>query len=177
MQDSPTYYEDGVARVLKVLKDTFGTGGLIRTYYNGQPEEIGESVLPCIMVSEGAGNIRAGATGTDVIVETVKIIVAFNKKDDLGASEDTDLTEFKLRKIVKGQDPATKQYLPQSVMYALRTHITLDDAVVESEIQTFFEDDSIGAGVNVRGIDTVTQEAVIQLTIRRLALVPVREHN
>lgn len=168
MQDTPTYYQDGVARVLDVLKDTFGLDGMIKQYFNGQPEEIPESLLPCIMVSETNGAIMADATGTDRIIETVLIIVAMNKKEDLGAPLDVDLTEFKLRKLVKGQDPTTKQYLPQTIMYALRKHITLNDAVLNSRISTDFD-------VNIRGQQTVTQEAYIELTIERRALVPTRD--
>ena len=164
--ESNDYYKDGVARVLELLRDTFGDQ--FKAYFNGQPEEIPESMLPCIMVSETTGSIASGATGTDDILETIQIIIALNKKDDIGADPEADLTEFKLRKLVKGQDPTTGQYKPQTIMYALRTYISMGDAVLNSRIDTDFD-------VNVRGTDTVTQEAYITVTIDRMALVPYRE--
>lgn len=160
------YYKDGVARVLDVLKDAFGAQ--FKVYFNGQPEEIPESMLPCIMVSETNGAIQSDATGTDRIVETVQIIIALNKKDDIGASADTDLTEFKLRRLIKGQDPVTREYLPQTVMYAIRKHITLGDAVLSTRVDTDFD-------VNIRGQNTVTQEAYVNLTIERRAIVNDRK--
>lgn len=166
--DGPTYFADGCARILELLKDTFGTSGPIRTYYNGELEEIPESSLPCIMVSEGLGLIEDGATGQDDITETVRIIIAMNKKDDIGAAPTDDLVEFKLRKLVKGQDPTTKEYLPQTIMYALRKHITLNDASVGMSVQTDF-------GPNIRGVNTFVHEAYIDVTIGRHASVPNRD--
>lgn len=164
--ENDVYYKDGVARVLELLKDTFGDQ--FKAYYNGQPEEIPESMLPCIMISETQGKVASGATGTDNILETILIIVALNKKDDIGADPSTDLTEFKLRKFVKGQNPQTGEYLPETVMYALRKHITMHDAVLSTVIDTDFD-------VNIRGEETVTQEAYVTVTMERLALVPSRD--
>lgn len=166
MQDTTVYYKDGVARVLELMREAFGDD--FKAYFNGQPEEIPESALPCVMVSETTGQIASGATGTDDIAETILIILALNKKDDIGADPETDLTEFRLRKMVKGQHPTTKEYLPKTVMYAIRKHITMDDAILGSDINTDFD-------VNVRGTDTVTQEAYITVTLQRLAIVPDRD--
>lgn len=164
--DSTTYYEDGVARVIELLKDAFGSQ--FKAYFNGQPEELQQSLLPCIMVSETLGKVESHATGTDLITETILIIIALNKKDDIGAAPDQDLTEFKLRKIVKGQHPDTGEYLPETIMYALRKHITMNDSVLKSDIETDFD-------VNVRGEDTVTQEAYVTVVMERLAIVPSRD--
>jgi len=169
MQETDRYYKDGVARILELLKDTFGNQF---SYFNGQPEDIAASQLPCIMVSETAGTIESDATGVDRITETVLIIVAMNRKDDIGAGEDTNLTEFKLRKIVKGQYPESHanagQYLPETVMYALRKNITMENAILSSDITTDFD-------IIQRGEDTFTQEAYVTVTLQRLAAVPSRE--
>lgn len=163
--DEQTYYKDGVARVLELIKDALGDS---YTYFNGQPEELQESYLPCVMVSETVGAVESHATGTDLIRENILIIIALNKKDDIGAGPDVDLTEFKLRKLVKGQHPTTGEYLPETVMYAIRKHITMNDAVLSSSIETDFD-------VNVRGEDTVTQEGYVTVTMERLAIVPSRD--
>lgn len=165
MQETQTYYKDGVARVLELLKDALGDG---YSYFNGQPEELSELYLPCVMVSETLGKVESHATGTDLITETILIIIGLNKKDDIGADPTADLTEFKLRKLVKGQHPDTGEYLPKTVMYALRKHITMDDSILRSDISTDFD-------ANVRGEDTVTQEAYITVTMERLAIIPSRD--
>jgi hypothetical protein len=164
--DNTTYYKDGVARIIELLKDAFGDQ--FRAYFNGQPEEIAESYLPCIMVSETTGRIASDATGFDAVSETIQIIIALNKKDDIGAPPEQELTEFKLRKLVKGQDPSTREYLPNTVMYALRKHITMNDGILNQSIETDFD-------VNVRGEDTVTQEAYVTVTLTRLAKVEERD--
>ena len=166
MNDDNTYYQDGVSRILDLVKDTFGE--YFKAYFNGQPEEVAQSMLPCVMVSETTGRVESDATGYDRITETVQIILALNKKDDIGASPDVDLTEFKLRKLVKGQDPATGEYLEETVMYALRKHISMNNAVLLTQIETDFD-------VNIRGEETVTQEAYVTVTIERLALVQSRD--
>lgn len=163
--DTSTYYKDGVARVMELMKDALGDK---YTYFNGQPEEIAESLLPIVMISESQGTVESDATGYDKITEVINVIIAFNKKDDMGAAPEDELTEFKLRKLVKGQNPETGEYLPETVMYALRKHITMNNAVLSTQIQTDFD-------VNIRGEETVTQEAVVQVTLTRLAKVPERD--
>lgn len=159
------YYKDGVERVLDLMRSKFG--GYFKAYYNGQPEDIPESMLPCVMVTESDGEIDTGATGTDTIVENIIIILVANRKDDIGADPETDLTELKLRRLVKGQDPQTGQYLTNTVMHALRTNLSLDNVVIGSSIRTDF-------AFNSRGEEVDTQEAYIQLTIERLAFIPYR---
>lgn len=169
MEDSANYYKDGVARVLELMKDTFGD--YFKAYFNGQPENIPESMLPCLMVSETTGRIESGATGTDNIIETIVIILVENKKDDAGSDPEKDLTELRLRRLVKGQYPEGSakvgQYIEKSVMYAIRTYISMSDAVLNSEIETDFD-------VNIRGENTITQEAYVAITLERMALVPSR---
>lgn len=170
--DDSKYFKDGVARVLELMKDTFGDD--FRAYFSGQPAEIPESSLPCIMVSEAEGTVETGATGTDIITESILIVVAFNKKDDIGANGEVldDLTETKLRRIIKGQKPSASgsfpEYLEKTVMYALRKHITLGQTVVGNAISTDFS-------INLRGDNLATQEAYVTLTIQRHAGIPVRD--
>lgn len=155
MDDKKNYYKDGVARVLSLLKDTFGD--YFKQYYDDEPSEIAQSDLPCVMVREATGIIQSGATGTDDIQEEVVIIIAMNSKDDLGGPEDEDLTGSKLRRVVKGQYPTghaqAKEYQEKTVMYALRKNFTLDDAVIQNEIQTDFD-------IAQRGENTYTKEAL-----------------
>lgn len=160
------YYKDGVARVLDLMRDTFGT--FFREYYDGEPENVPESMLPCIMVVSPAIEISASATGTDDIIEQISIIVCLNKKDDKGATSNDDLTMYRIRKIIMGQDPSTKEYLPQTMMYALRKHITLSDTMIGSAVSIDFD-------VDVIGESTVVQKGIVTLSGRRRAIVNVRD--
>lgn len=167
MNPDSRYVKDGVKRVLDLMRETFGDN---YTYFDDELIDIPENSLPCIMVTETSGEIGPDATTTDKITETMDIIIVFNVKDDLGADENTELTGNKIRRMVKGQDPNTNypyEYIPQSVMYALRTNVTLDDAVVSSRVTTSF-------GPDIRGESLHTMEGRITLTIEREAAVPVR---
>ena len=163
------YYRDGVARVLDLMKDTFGLNGPIRGYFNGEPEDIPESLLPAVIVTETEGTIETDATQTDLVTENILIIIAMNRMDDIGGSADTDLTDFRIRKLVKGQDPETGAYLPQTVMYAIRKHITMGNEIVYNSVRTRFN------VTELRGEQTVTQEGYVELTLRRRIIVPQRD--
>lgn len=167
MQDQQ-YYKDGTARVIELLKESFGE--YFRAYFDGEPEDIPESMLPCLSVKEKTGVIEPSATGTDDMLEVIQITIMLNKKDDIGATDDinTDLTEYRLRKIIKGQHPDTKEYLPNTILYALRRHYTLNDAVVQNRIEIDYD-------VNIRGDNTLTAEAYVTLSVIRKAIVPVRD--
>jgi hypothetical protein len=166
MDSDTNYYKDGVARVLEILKDTFND--YFKAYFEGTMDEIPESMLPCVMVTSNQGEIAADATGTDAIAESLSIIVAVNEKDFLGASGETALADHFVRHLVYGQDPDTSQYLPQSFMYALRKHFTLNEGTVDNRISFDFYPAQ-------RGEQIFTREAILTLSISRLAMVPSRD--
>jgi hypothetical protein len=160
-------YKDGPQRIREVLKETFGD--YFVAYFLGEPEELGLHQLPCIMISEKQGRIDSGAVGTDNVTETIKITLAVNKLDDIGAADDeVELTERKLQKLVKAQDPATGRYLPNTVAYALRRHITMREGVVQSRLETDFD-------INIRGDNVYTQEAYVTAYIERIVYVDARD--
>lgn len=169
MDDDLSYYKDGVDRVRDLMRETFGD--YFKAYFSGQPEDLDDTLLPCIMVSESEGSIQSGATGTDDITESILIIVAMNKKQDMGAPVGAELTETKIRKLIKGQDPDTSwpyEYRKNTVMYAVRKHITMNEAVLRSSIRTNF-------ALNVRGPNLITQEGYVTITVERCAAVPFRD--
>lgn len=160
------YFPDGATRILRLLKETFGDH--FKAYFNGDAEP-GENDLPCIMVSSQSAAIESGATGTDDIQESVMIIVSYNRKDDLGAGEDDQLTEDKVRKDVMGQNPTDGSWQTGTVMYALRKHYTLNEGLVIDNKVT------IDFAPNRRNQNIETQEAYVTIEIARLALVPSRD--
>jgi len=167
MEDS-TYHPDGVERVIALLKDTLGAENY--TYFKGELLNTPSKMLPACMVTVPKVQIRSGATGQDDIVEQILIIIVLNKMDDVNGSQDTDLTEYRLQKIVYGQDATTREYLPNTVMYALRKYFTMKSDTVDNSIDVEFSP-------NARGETTIipTQEAYITVTIGRKAMVASRE--
>lgn len=168
--DSQNYAKDGVARVTELLKDSLGASNY--TFFDSELFELETEDLPCVMVSETTGHIETDATGTDLITETVRITIVLDKSDDIGGPQDKNLTQNRLRKIVKGQYPSTSgiitEYIPNTIVHTLRVHITMDESVVNNSIDTEF-------GSNFRGQDIATEEARITVTTQRFALVPQRD--
>lgn len=163
--ENATYHPDAVDAIVKLLKDTYKSK--FKAYLDGDPDAIGESMLPCIMVTQPDGDITDGATGTDDVAETVIIRVVCNKKDDLNASPDVDLTERKLRKFIIGQVPGTKEWMPGTLMHTLRVNYTLGDVAVGNRISFNIID-------VLRPDEVITKEGVITVEIERMAIVPVR---
>jgi hypothetical protein len=170
MDETGNYYKDGPARVLEILRDTFGDQ--FKGYFEGSMDEIPLSYLPCIMVTTSEGTVENSATGTDLITETINIIIVINENDYLGAKGETDVADFHLRHLVLGQDVSGSQdmlheYNDKSVMHALRTNFTLNNGAVNNSIAFNFYPAQ-------RGEQIYTREAVLTLQLQRLALVPNR---
>lgn len=169
---SDTYLKDAVDRVLEVIKDTLGN--TFKTYFNGIPDEFETSMLPCIAATTESGEIAAGATGTDLITETVVLLVVLNTKDYMGANasgmpNDTQVaaSDLALRRMVYAQNPTNNEYLEQTIMYALRRFFTLSEYIFTNRISFDFTPVR-------RNEDLFTQEATITFKLERMALVPVR---
>lgn len=167
MDDQADFLPDGVARIIKLLKDTFGEEF---TYYDDNPsaEDIIDSNLPAIAVFETTGNIEPGATMTDDIVEQISIVVILNQKDDVGGSETENLTQRKLRRLVKGQYPdghaKARQYHENSIMGIIARNYTLEDGSIQTSVATDMY-------VNPISDSLTTSEAIVSVTIKRLAYV------
>ncbi len=161
------YYKDGITRVLDLMKDTFGTN--IKRYFNGDPENILDEEYPAIIVTETDGTITSGPTGTDLVTENILITIAMNARDDIGAESDIELTDFKIRKLVKGQNPDTGEYEPMTVMYALRKHITMNSEVLSASVRTRFDE------LVPRGENNIDRVGYVELTIQRHIRVPSRD--
>lgn len=163
-------WPDAVFRIRQLLRQTFGED--FKGYYDGDPDPIGKSLLPCISVTETDTSFDVSATETDENVHTILIKIMFNKKDDYGAAfsdKDVDLTSRKLRMIVQGRDPATGNYLPNTILGILRPNFTLGNFGVGNQ-------GKVAYGVNEREeVDGVaTAEAHIMLTITEKQVIPTR---
>ncbi len=80
----------------------------------------------------------------------------------------------KLQTLVEGRDPTTGYLLPTSLMYALRTHLTLQNPYAELEVPGFVtinNDVTISYDGAKRPEWPETREAVIDVTITERLIV------
>jgi len=166
------FYPDAVIRIRDLLKAAFQADGTFKGFYDGDPDPVGKSVLPCISVTETDMAFDVGATQTDRNTHTLLIKIMFNKKDDFGAAlsdPQVDLTSRKMRWIVLGRDPTTNNYLPNSVMGVLRPNFTMGNYAIGNSGKVTW-------GVNEREeVDGVaTAEAHIMITVEELMVIPTR---
>lgn len=115
-------YEDNVKRILKLMKDTFGSS--FATYYDGDPEAIPLFNLPAIIVTQSEDDTEEAAMGEDDIVDTITVKVVLNKMDDFDGNKvnPVNMTETKIREFISKRDQTTGRYDPKSVKGALRNH-------------------------------------------------------
>lgn len=166
--DGAQVYRETVDRFMILCKDTLGSD--FNAFYEGDPIEIPAANLPCVIIEKIHGTISLtnAPTGHDRFVENISIRLLFNKSDDLGASDDADLTERRLRRYVEARDPQTGTYLAGTLMYALRNHITLSEHDFDADLEINYD-------VNPRPNQMVTSEAQIQVVVTGITPVPDRD--
>lgn len=140
---------------------------VFHTIFEGDPIEIGESLLPCVVVEKVAGDVTVAGTGMDRITEQIRIKIVLNKKDDFGASNTEDLTERKLRQYIEGRDATTGYFLAESLMGILRKNYTLLNLATKQDI-------SIAYDLDLRPNEIITSEGHVTLIISEVVIVPER---
>lgn len=164
-----TYYEDVPDRLIRYMRDVFGS--YFKAYFDGDPIQIGRSYLPCMIIENMTSSHKAGASQTDRMDQTVMIKLVLNKADDYGAAPDIEMTKKKLRRLVAGRDATTGQYRSDSVMGALRTQISLGNALIVNDNDVQYEAD---VRENTDDSSLVTSEAWITVSTREVVNVPIR---
>ena len=122
-----TYAKTIVDILLDYLQDeTKGLPqGYFQAFFYGDPMDIPSSLLPCVMVEKASTNIKAGPLGMDEVDPTVNIKLAYNKKNDFGATTSEVLGTRKLEEFAEAIDLTTGEYSPNSVMGIIRKYFTL----------------------------------------------------
>jgi hypothetical protein len=119
-------------RLINAMKANFGD--LFVAYFNGAPELIAESALPCLIVQPLSGKGSVGATMTDDVTQQTMIHILANGKDGFGSSDDNDSIMHYIEKLVQGVDPVTGEYSQNSVLHVLRQNITLNTTIIDSDV-------------------------------------------
>lgn len=165
------FYPDVVVRLRELLIGKF-VPHHFKAVFDGNPDPIGKSFLPCICITETKLDFDVSATGTDDNTHNILIRICYNKRDDYGASlvdSNVDLTERKLRLIVMGRDPNTMQYLPNTLLGVLRPNFTLGNYVIGNRGGVTW---GVMEKEDANGI--ATAEAHIALTVTEKQIIPVR---
>lgn len=152
--------------VIKLIKEGFYPS-VFHAVFEGDPIEIGESLLPCVVVEKIAGEVTVAGTGMDRITEQIRIKVVLNKKDDFGASNTEDLTERKLRQYIEAQDADDGYYAANTLLWILRTNYTLLGLATKQDITISYDAD-------LRPNDVITSEAHVTIVVSRIVQVPDR---
>lgn len=167
--DDVLVYKTGVERLTELMKDTFTAHGF-KTFYEGDPGLIPKDYYPCIIVEKEEAQIDVASTAHDEMVETISIRVVLNKQDDIDASDagdEVDLTERKLRKLIEGRDKTTGQYMDGTLLYAIRTRLTLDQFDINSTVKIRYG--------QIDRRDTQSSEGMVTMSLTERILVPNRQ--
>ena len=151
--------------VRQELKD--GLTNLFKEYYIGDPLQIPQQSMPCIVVETLSEDQLEGPTGLDEVTTTLLIKLIVNKKDDFGKKSNAVLWRQRLEDMVKARDDTTKYYLDKTVMGIVRKKITLGGRFTLNRAR-------IEYGLTPRPQDVITEEAHVTLTLQEFVQVPSR---
>ncbi len=172
----PTY-PDAAARIMNLVQSVYGpAGNIIHGYSLGVPDPnnilLGKDAFPYIIVDKTAGtySLKNAPTSTDDVTEHVYIHLLVDAVAGLGAPDSVDTVKRQLQLLIEGRDPTTGYLLPNTLMYGLRTYITLQSQAVPG-IVTINSDISISYDNPPRPNMAETREAVIDITVTERQVV------
>jgi hypothetical protein len=157
-------YPDAASRIMALVKSTFGK--TFTSYFLGLPNDfiIPEDAYPACIVQKAGGEYKVGPTTADDITESVYVHFLVNSKIGFGTPDNDDTVMRQLQTLVEGRDPTTGYLLPNTLMYALRTFITLRSDSVPGLV-TINNDVHITYDAAKRTNQLFTREAVIDISV------------
>ena len=170
-------YQTVGLQILQLLQSNFGSG-TFKSYFFGDPDLIGQSSLPAIVVEESSATTEVEYTQMDTEVKTIMIKIVYDKRDDWGGPDNIDTTFAKIRDVIDGRDPVTGQYLEKTLKSILRTSFTLSNpaSTASNSVQPY----AVGQTMKTqyytqqRPENTYTQEGKLTMTVTELIVVPNR---
>lgn len=166
-------YPDAAQRIMTLMKNTFGIDGeVFNAYYLGMPDNFvpPQSAFPLMIVDKTDGSYKVGPTTADDITETVVIHIMVDVKTGFGAPDNDNYVKRQLQTVVEGRDPVTGYLLNPSVLYTLRTKLTLNSQNVPGVI-VINNDVEVNYMAPVRHDLPETREAVITVTVTERQVV------
>lgn len=152
--------------VCNYLKDEFGS--TFRAYFIGDPIQIPEVKLPCMIIEPVDETSALLATGLDDVTQNLRIRVVVNKKDDYQRAVTNEVLWLeRLQLMVSGRDENTNEYLENTVIGVLRKFLTLGGRFWSSNLTVRYTQQP-------RPSQMITEEAVISLTLRERLVISDR---
>ncbi len=147
---------------MELIKDEQGFAYFKKFYY-GDPLEIPTNDMPCVAIELLKTQIDVGPTGMDNVVQTVRISLIYNKRDDILNVSGSEVTGARsLEALAQGIDPVSSEYESHTILGILRKNFTFGNSVHNQTID-------IEYGVGNRGV--LTAECQITCTIESLRTV------
>lgn len=166
-------YPDAATRIMAIVKAA--CGARFNAYFIGLPDNFmpPDSAFPLVIVDTVGEDYKVGPTTADDMTETVYIHVMVDIKTGLGAPDTDNSVKRQLKNFISGRDPATGYFLPNTLMYALRTHLTLSSAPVPGMVTINNDVRVTYAEGHYKNLPE-TRDAVIEMTVYERQMVPNR---
>lgn len=172
---SPILFPDAAQRIMTLVKQVYGPEGQIfKAYFLGLPDnlKIPQAAFPCIIVDKTVGtySVTDAPTSTDSVTEMVYIHIMVDVKTGFGAPESDNFVKRQLQTLVEGRDPTTGYLLPNTLMYGLRTYLTLKTPVNPADV-TINNDVHISYDAPGRPSMPQTRECIIDVTVKERQVI------
>jgi len=164
---SQIYKNDIVDLIVELLRDNLGTT-FFKEYYNGDPELIALSMMPCVTVKVEDTEITSISTAQDMERHTVLIKLVASKRNEFNKSANEVTIERTLRQLASGRDKSTNRIADTTVVGILRKYYSIDS---KTHGQVGFGVAYPGDTFRGEGTDGLTAEAHIRMQIDVLATV------
>lgn len=136
--DQSQFAKDTVTRLIETLQAVCGTN--FKTYFQATPTTEPPAVdFPLAIIQKLGGPIVLGPTQADEVKETVMLTFVLNRADDVGSANIRTTTMRHLQNLVEGQDPVTSQFKPTTVCFAIRTYLTQDEWLINSDVSIKYD--------------------------------------
>lgn len=152
--------------IIKVLKDNFGLARF-EDYFDDDPLDIPQTLMPCIIVEKEETQFRHGPTGMDDNKHFILIKLVYNKKDDFGKPTAEMTNRRRLELLVQGVDNTTDETSQATIVGILRKNFTLGNLIENQDINVQYN-------IVPRPQDVITSEAHVRIVIDKLTAVSGR---
>lgn len=166
MEDTTQYYKDPPKLIYELMQDTLGDRF---TYFLGSPLALSQAVYPCVVIqpTDSSNSVTEAYTGQDYVTEKINIHIMFLDSMQAVASGNIDTVMRALYNIVQGRDPATGFYMTDTVLYALRTNLEIDNPTTKQPT-VIDHDISVNYDVSPSGEKAIVEAIITVNTIERV---------
>lgn len=136
MINKTSYDRTLIDRIIEVLRNQEGFN-YFKKFYHGDPYDIPLSNMPCVVVELQRTRISSddAPTGMDHIQQTIQIKLIYNKREDYGSTNTSEVTGVRtLESFAQGIDPSSGEYESHTVLGILRKNFTLDNVIVDQAV-------------------------------------------